>query len=84
MLSCASDPDPQIRIIVNDGVVPLTSIKNCPEQKDGLCPVATFVEAMKEMIKDTDWEWACHGDWEVPEGDAWHTTTGYPPLPGEL
>ncbi|KAJ3556987.1 hypothetical protein NM688_g1721 [Phlebia brevispora] len=68
LLSCGSFPDPQIRIIVNDGVVPLTSIKGCPIQKDGLCPVSTFVAAMKEMIRDTDWTWGCHGGWETIRG----------------
>ncbi|KAI0701864.1 phosphoglycerate mutase-like protein [Cytidiella melzeri] len=81
LLECDSTEEPQIRVIINDGVVPLTSISGCPEQKDGLCPVATFVAAMKEQIMHTDWIWACHGDWRVPEGDAWHTTDGYPPPP---
>lgn len=80
MLSCSSIPDPQIRIIINDGVTPLTSIRGCPEQKDGMCPLATFIEAQKEMIKTTDWDWGCHGDWEVPPGHEWNTTVGYPPL----
>ena len=84
VLDCADFDGRQIRIIVNDGVVPLTSIKGCPKQKDGLCPVATFTEAMKEMIKDTDWTWGCHGDWDVPEGDEWHTVDGYPPQPDEV
>ncbi|TFY59888.1 hypothetical protein EVJ58_g5495 [Rhodofomes roseus] len=79
LLSCSSTPDPQIRIIVNDGVVPLTGIKGCPQQKDGMCPVDTFVAAQKEIIQETDWEWGCHGDWEVPQGPAWNTTTGSPP-----
>lgn len=76
VLACSSVPDPQIRIIINDGVTPLTGIKGCPEHKDGMCPVATFVEAQKEISQDTDWEWGCHGDWEVPSGPAWNTTTG--------
>lgn len=84
VLTCSISSEPQIRIIVNDGVVPLTSIKGCPKQKDGLCPVSTFVEAMKEMIATTDWAWGCHGQWSVPEGTAWNTTTGYPPLPHEV
>ncbi|KAJ3489520.1 hypothetical protein NLI96_g2067 [Meripilus lineatus] len=79
VLSCQSTPDPQIRIIINDGVSPLTSIRGCPEQKDGMCPLATFIEAQKEMIKTTDWEWGCHGKWEVPPGHEWNTTVGYPP-----
>ncbi|EKM51374.1 uncharacterized protein PHACADRAFT_129290 [Phanerochaete carnosa HHB-10118-sp] len=81
LLSCTSVPDPQIRIIVNDGVVPLTSIRGCPMQEDGLCPLDTFVDAMKEMIATTDWAWGCHGDWSVPIGYDWNTTVGYPPAP---
>ncbi|KAJ3567696.1 hypothetical protein NP233_g6194 [Leucocoprinus birnbaumii] len=34
LLECTSLPGPQIRIIINDGVVPLTGIKGCPAQKD--------------------------------------------------
>ncbi|KAI0342559.1 phosphoglycerate mutase-like protein [Trametopsis cervina] len=81
LLECGSAEETQIRVVVNDGVVPLTSIKGCPEQKDGLCPVSIFVAAMKEQIHNTDWVWGCHGGWSVPEGDAWSTTDGYPPRP---
>ncbi|OBZ66403.1 3-phytase A [Grifola frondosa] len=79
LLSCASLPEPQIRIIINDGVVPLTGIRGCPKQEDGMCTLDTFIRAQREIIRETDWEWACHGDWEVPSGMAWNTTTGYPP-----
>lgn len=79
LLECTSSPGSQIRIIINDGVAPLTGIKGCPEQKDGMCPVETFVEAMRENIQNTDWNWHCNGDWEVPPGDLWNTTTGDPP-----
>ncbi|CCM02907.1 uncharacterized protein FIBRA_05021 [Fibroporia radiculosa] len=79
LLSCSSVKDPQIRIIINDGVVPLTGLKGCPVQQDGMCSLATFVEAQKEIIEETDWEYGCHGDWEIPAGPAWNTTTGSPP-----
>ncbi|KAI0757472.1 phosphoglycerate mutase-like protein [Daedaleopsis nitida] len=82
LLSCESLPDPQIRIIINDGVVPLTGIRGCPEDKDGKCPLPTFVEAQREIIGKTDWTWACYGDWHVPPGTAWNTTTGDAPGPG--
>ena len=77
MLSCESHVDPQIRIIINDGVTPLTGIKGCPDQKDGMCDVETFVKAQKEIIGKTDWRYDCHGDWEVPEG--WETVSGESP-----
>ncbi|EPQ50321.1 phytase [Gloeophyllum trabeum ATCC 11539] len=84
LLSCASTPGPQIRVIINDGVVPLTGIRGCPADKDGMCPVDAFVAAQKEIIGQTDWEWGCHGTWEVPAGPAWNTTTGEPPRRGEV
>jgi hypothetical protein len=79
VLECTSLPGPQIRIIINDDVAPLTGVKGCPTQKDGMCPVDTFVRAQKETIAETDWNWDCHGDWAVPPGTEWETVTGQPP-----
>ncbi|KAG8886734.1 hypothetical protein FRB98_001035 [Tulasnella sp. 332] len=79
LLSCAATPDPQIRIIINDGVTPLTGIPGCPASRDGLCSVESFVNAQKQTISDTDWNWDCHGDWTVPAGTGWNTTSGTPP-----
>ncbi|KAJ7750418.1 phosphoglycerate mutase-like protein [Mycena maculata] len=79
LLECASQPGPQIRAIVNDGVVPLTGIEGCAAQKDGMCAVDTFVKAQRKIIGETDWEYDCYGDWEIPDG--WNTTTGQPPRP---
>jgi hypothetical protein len=79
VLECSALPDPQIRIVINDGVVPLTGIKGCPEQRDGLCPVERFVAAQKETIARTDWIHDCYGNWSVPEGSQWGTVTGDAP-----
>ncbi|KDQ12410.1 hypothetical protein BOTBODRAFT_34385 [Botryobasidium botryosum FD-172 SS1] len=79
LLSCTSTPEPQIRIIINDGVTPLSGIAGCPKNEHGMCPVPTFVAAQRKTIRETDWDWACHGDWTVPPGAAWNTTTGEPP-----
>lgn len=81
LLECTSVPGQQIRIIINDGVTPLTGIKGCPEQRDGMCPVNAFVAAQKELIAETDWMYECHGGWTVPQGPTWNTTTGSPPKP---
>lgn len=80
MLSCA-DPSltstEQIRVIVNDGVVPLSPLKGCPEDpKYGMCSVDGFVESMKETISELDWNWYCHGKWSLPKGDKWQTSDG--------
>jgi len=79
VLECASQPEQQIRIIINDGVTPLTGIKGCPDQEDGMCPVSTFVKSQKELLDNVDWNYDCHGDWTVPEGPEWETVTGDPP-----
>lgn len=80
LLSCASTPEPQIRIIINDGVVPLHGIRTCPyDDKHGMCPLPAFIEAQQETIRGTDWAWGCHGDWELPQGSAWNSTTGDAP-----
>jgi hypothetical protein len=79
VLSCDSTPGEQIRVIINDGVAPLTGVKGCPEHKDGMCPVEVFVKAQQEKIDSTSWEWDCMGDWTVPPGTEWETTTGEPP-----
>lgn len=42
-----------------------------------MCSVDTFVGAMREMIRVTDWEYDCHGKWDVPEG--WETVNGESP-----
>jgi hypothetical protein len=46
-----------------------------------MCALNAFVAGQKQMIKDTDWNWGCYGDWTVPEGDKWDTNVGYPPAP---
>ncbi|TFK67148.1 phosphoglycerate mutase-like protein [Pluteus cervinus] len=79
LLTCTDRSGPQIRVVINDGVAPLTGIRGCPEDKDGLCPVDTFVKAQQEIVAKTDWRWGCDGDWEVPEGPEWDTVTGDPP-----
>ncbi|KEP52493.1 histidine phosphatase domain protein [Rhizoctonia solani 123E] len=77
LLSCTSHPEPQIRLVINDGVTPLTTIRGCPEDKAGMCPLNTFVNAQKEIIRTSSFDWACHGDWEIEKG--WSTTRGMPP-----
>ena len=68
-------------MLVNDGPVPLSPLKYCPKDtEDGLCPVDGFVKSLKEIIQETDFVWACHGDHELPDGDAWQTIDGTPPV----
>jgi hypothetical protein len=73
VLSCPSRGSEQFRVVINDAVAPLTGIEGCPEDADGMCPIPAFVAAQKKIISNTDWDWACNGDWD---GHEWNTTTG--------
>ncbi|CAE6530133.1 unnamed protein product [Rhizoctonia solani] len=79
LLSCASRSEPQLRVIVNDGVVALDNLEGCPKDKDGMCPVDAFAAAQRAILSKADYEWTCYGDWNLPEGPEWNTTTGMPP-----
>ena len=80
VLSCVSTPGDQIRVIVNDAPVPLSPLKHCPgETKYGLCPVDGFVSSLREVIQETDFAWGCSGNYDLPDGNDWHTLSGTPP-----
>ena len=53
-------------------------------KKDTKRIYAMKVLSKREIIAKTDWLWACHGDWHVPPGPAWNTTTGDAPEPGSV
>ena len=48
-----------IRLILNDAVVPLTGLNGCGEDEDGLCPLGTFVEALGELVAETNFGEVC-------------------------
>lgn len=79
LLSCATHDSPQLRLILNDGVVALDQLPNCPKNKDGLCAVDDFVAAQRANLAQVDYDWACRGEWDVPPGPEWNTTVGMPP-----
>jgi hypothetical protein len=56
---------PSIRWILNDGIVPLTGIKQCKKNADGLCSLDSFIAGMKEIIAEEDWTYDCMGNYTV-------------------
>jgi hypothetical protein len=79
-LYCPSESTPeQIRVIINDGVVPLSGLGECGSTHDGRCALPAFVGGLKTLIAETDWDWGCNGTWTVPQGDKWETVVAYPP-----
>jgi hypothetical protein len=49
----------KIRIILNDGVVPLTGIRGCLENEEGLCDMGVFVESVTELMAEGDPDQVC-------------------------
>jgi hypothetical protein len=70
VLSCPASSKPtHIRWILNDGVLPLTGIKGCKPDNDGLCELDTFIASMKQRIEEVDFDFDCFGNYTVPEPD---------------
>ncbi|KAI0686814.1 phosphoglycerate mutase-like protein [Cytidiella melzeri] len=72
---------PSIRWILNDGVVPLTGIKQCASHKnaDGLCPLDSFVAGIQELVADEDWTYDCTANYTSTPGVPNTITNGKPP-----
>lgn len=67
VISCPAGNEPtHIRFILNDGVVPLTGIKGCKADKNGLCELGPFITAMRERIGEIDWAFDCLANYTVP------------------
>ena len=57
------------RWILNDAVVPLTGIKGCKEDKDGLCELDAYIEGTKARIAEVDFAFDCFANYTVPDPD---------------
>jgi hypothetical protein len=70
VLSCPAAAKPtHIRWILNDAVVPLTGIKGCKADADGLCPLETFIAGMQQRVAEVDFTFGCFGNYTVPNPD---------------
>ncbi|GAA5996362.1 hypothetical protein JCM5350_006834 [Sporobolomyces pararoseus] len=67
VLECSQkSPSKQIRFILNDAVIPLT-YEGCESDKNGLCSYDTVLQALIRRIDEIDYEYACNGNYTVPE-----------------
>ncbi|KAG2159736.1 histidine phosphatase superfamily [Suillus bovinus] len=70
VLSCpASEGPTHIRFLLNDGVVPLTGIRGCTEDSNGLCALPGFISGMHERIGQIDFAHDCYGNYTLPNPD---------------
>ncbi|KAG0700013.1 histidine phosphatase superfamily [Suillus ampliporus] len=70
VLSCPASGEPShIRLILNDGVVPLTGIHGCTENLDGLCALPSFISGMHERIGQINFAHDCFANYTMPNPD---------------
>lgn len=71
VMSCpaASATPTHIRWLLNDAVLPMTGIQGCKADKNGLCPLDTFITAMKARIAETDYNFDCLANYTIPSPD---------------
>ncbi|KAG2056927.1 phosphoglycerate mutase-like protein [Suillus hirtellus] len=70
VLSCPACEEPtHIRFLLNDGVVPLTGIRGCTEDPNGLCALPSFISAMHERIGQIDYAHDCFVNYTMPDPD---------------
>jgi hypothetical protein len=73
-------PTSYVHFVLNQRTVPLgRSLKECGERDDGWCEMNTFLEVQKVQIEMAEFEWACFGDYEMPEYGG--VRDGRPPKP---
>ncbi|KZV73339.1 phosphoglycerate mutase-like protein [Peniophora sp. CONT] len=70
VLSCpANGTATHIRWIFNDAVVPLTGVRGCAEDKNGLCELNAYIEGTKARIAEVDFAFDCFANYTVPDPD---------------
>ncbi|KAF9523617.1 histidine phosphatase superfamily [Crepidotus variabilis] len=67
--SANSSEATHIRWILNDAVLPLTGVKGCETNKDGLCEIGTYITGLKQRIAEVDFKYDCFANYTVPEPD---------------
>ncbi|KAI0302587.1 histidine phosphatase superfamily [Russula brevipes] len=83
LLTCPASGTPSsaalthIRWILNDAVVPLTGVKGCKANKDGLCDLPTYINGTQERIAEVDYQFDCFGNYSIPIPDT--IVDGRPP-----
>ncbi|KAG2120757.1 histidine phosphatase superfamily [Suillus discolor] len=70
VLSCPASEEPtHIRFVLNDGVVPLTGIRGCTDDSNGLCALPSFISGMHERIGQIDYAHDCFAKYTIPKPD---------------
>ncbi|KAK9472986.1 histidine phosphatase superfamily [Dipodascopsis tothii] len=77
LISCPEFAETQVRLKLNNRVLPLSGIGECPASPDGFCPLSTFIAGLQKATDALDYDNVCFGvpvGWEdavpfVPDDD---------------
>ena len=67
--SSSSSSPTHIRWILNDAVVPLTGVKGCAPDENGLCDLPTYINGTMERIAQVDYQHDCFANYSIPDPD---------------
>jgi Histidine phosphatase superfamily (branch 2) len=64
VLDCVDDTDvaSYVRLKLNNRVLPLKGLKNCPSSADGLCKLDKFIDSLKHQVKVVNFDHVCYED----------------------
>ncbi|KAI0266664.1 phosphoglycerate mutase-like protein [Gloeopeniophorella convolvens] len=70
ILSCPASSEPtHVRWILNDAVVPLTGVRGCKADKNGLCEIGAYINGTQARIAEVDYQFDCFANYTVPVPD---------------
>lgn len=51
-----------VRVVLNGRILPLSSLKKCGENLDGVCEIGLFIDSIKDALKQIDYDTICTGE----------------------
>ncbi|KAJ8520135.1 hypothetical protein ONZ45_g3017 [Pleurotus djamor] len=71
VLACDVDNEEvtHIRWILNDAVVPLTGIRGCRPNEQGMCELRSFISGLQERLAEIDFTFDCFANYTIPIPD---------------
>lgn len=62
VLDCEDSSQPQVRLVLNSRVLPLSGLYYCPTQRDGLCPLDKFTKSLKNALDNANFAKLCYSN----------------------
>ncbi|KAJ9125111.1 hypothetical protein QFC22_000064 [Naganishia vaughanmartiniae] len=70
VMECSQmSPTKQVRFLLNDAVLPIDkSYPGCPQNAQGLCSFDTVLSALRQRVKEIDFDYDCFGNYTAKAG----------------